>query len=208
VVGSTPDHALDRRHFVTRLYDEVVFLRTNAGVVGVRQPDRRGAGGIGAFADIGVPATARAKIVDLLVDGAEDRFVVLEALPRDFVHSAADSRLSSGESWKGTPMASPAARADGGGLPRPVETRLRNEHIAAVARLNRFDRQIAVPFICECSEHRCEELIRLTLGEFHAARIESDYLVAPGHQVEHARIVRVRDGLWLYEAESVRARGA
>ena len=57
------------------------------------------------------------------------------------------------------------------GFSRPDETRLRNEHIAAAARLNRFDRQIAVPFICECSEHRCEELIRLTLGEFDAARI-------------------------------------
>ena len=63
------------------------------------------------------------------------------------------------------------------------------------------DRQIAVPFVCECSEHRCEELIRLTLGQFDAARTESDYLVAPGHQVESARIVRVRDGLWLYRAE-------
>jgi hypothetical protein len=104
-------------------------------------------------------------------------------------------------------MVSSAARADGGGLLRPDETRLRNEHIAAAARLNRFDRQIAVPFICECSEHRCEELIRLTLGEFHAARIESDYLAAPGHQVEGARIVRVRDGLWLYRDEPVHARG-
>jgi hypothetical protein len=99
-------------------------------------------------------------------------------------------------------MASSAARANGGSLPRSDDTRLRNEHIASVARLNRFDRQIAVPFICECSEHHCEELIRLTLGEFHAARTESDYLVAPGHQVEHARIVRIRDGLWLYCTES------
>jgi hypothetical protein len=98
-------------------------------------------------------------------------------------------------------MASPAALANDGRLPRPDETRLRNDHIAAAARLNRFDRQIAVPFICECSEHRCEELIRLTLGEFQAARVESDYLVAPGHQVEAARIVRVREGLWLYRAE-------
>jgi hypothetical protein len=93
------------------------------------------------------------------------------------------------------------AHADGEGLSRPDETRLRNEHIAAAARINRFDRQIAVPFVCECSEHRCEELIRLTLGQFDSARSESDYLVAPGHQVESARIVRVRDGLWLYRAE-------
>jgi hypothetical protein len=98
-------------------------------------------------------------------------------------------------------MPSPAAHANGSGFPRPSETRLRNERIAATARSNRFDRQIAVPFICECSEPRCEELIRVTLGEFDAAREESDYLTAPGHQVDEARIVRVRDGLWLYRSE-------
>jgi hypothetical protein len=98
-------------------------------------------------------------------------------------------------------MLGPAKSADGGGLWRPDKTRLRNEHIAAVARLNRFDRQFAVPFICECSEHRCEELIRLTLSEFDVARRESDHLVAPGHRVERARIVRARAGLWLYCSE-------
>jgi hypothetical protein len=98
-------------------------------------------------------------------------------------------------------MVGSTALANGGSLPRPDVTRIRNGHIAAAARLDRLDRQIAVPFICECSEHRYEELIRLTLGEFHSARTESDYLVAPGHQVETARIVRVHDGLWLYRTE-------
>lgn len=55
-----------------------------------------------------------------------------------------------------------------------------------------------MPFICECSHDRCEELIRLTLTEFVAARVVCDYLVAPGHQVEDAEIVRVKDGVWLY----------
>jgi hypothetical protein len=167
----------------------------------VRQADRRRAGDVSALADIGVPAGILAEIVDFFVDSAENRLVVLEALPRELVHPSARSRLSNRESWKGTPMVGLVAHADGEGLSRPDETRLRNEHIAAAARINRFDRQIAVPFVCECSEHRCEELIRLTLGQFDSARSESDYLVAPGHQVESARIVRVRDGLWLYRAE-------
>jgi hypothetical protein len=202
VIGRTFDDALDLRHLVARLHDEVVSVRTDPRVFGVCQPDRGGAGDVGALADVGIPATARAEIVDFFVDSAEHLLVVLEALPCELVHPAPRSRLSNCESWKETVMAGPAPRADDGGLARPDETRLRNEHIAAAARLNRFDRQIAVPFICECSEHRCEELIRLTLGQFDAARVESDYLVAPGHQVESAQIVRVRDGLWLYRAEA------
>ncbi len=99
-------------------------------------------------------------------------------------------------------MIASVGQAGDSGLPRPDDTRLRNEHIAATAHTNRFDHEIAVPFICECSEHRCEDLIRLTLAQFEAARGESDYLVAPGHQVDRARIVRVRDGVWLYRAES------
>lgn len=99
----------------------------------------------------------------------------------------------------------PGAEAcvNGRGPARADETRLRNEHIAATARLNKFDHLIAVPFICECSAHRCEELVRLTLTQFEAARSESDYLVAPGHQVDNARIVRVRNGVWLYRVEPV-----
>jgi hypothetical protein len=208
VAGRALDDALDRRHFVTRLHDEVVWVRADPRVFGVWEPDRRGAGGICTLADVGVSFAACAEIVDFLVDRAENSLVVPEALPRELVHAAANSRLSNGESRKEAGMVNPAALANDGRLPRPVETRLRNDHIAAAARLNRFDRQIAVPFICECSDQRCEELIRLTLGEFHAARTESDYLVAPGHQVESARIVRVRHGLWLYHAEPGHARGA
>jgi hypothetical protein len=98
-------------------------------------------------------------------------------------------------------MPVPATQAEGSGLPRPAETRARNKRIATAARTNRFDAQIAVPFICECSEPRCEDLIRLTLGQFDAARTEGDYFVAPGHQIDGARIVRVRDGVWLYRTE-------
>jgi hypothetical protein len=96
----------------------------------------------------------------------------------------------------------PAVSSDRSGLSRPDETRLRNERIASTARANRFDRRVAVPFICECSEERCDELIRLRLGQFEEARRENHYLVAPGHQIEQGRVVRVNDGLWLFCAES------
>ena len=96
-------------------------------------------------------------------------------------------------------MAAPDLSADGP-RPRQDETRLRNDRIAATARQNKFDRTIAVPFICECSDPRCEELIRVTLPEYAAAREAADHLVAPGHQVDDAAIVRVRDSVWLYRA--------
>jgi hypothetical protein len=57
-----------------------------------------------------------------------------------------------------------------------------------------------VPFLCECSNRACEALLRITLDEYRLTRAAADFLVAPGHQVDHARIVRVRDAVWLYRA--------
>jgi hypothetical protein len=91
--------------------------------------------------------------------------------------------------------------AEGFPLPRPEATRLRNARIAHAARVHRFDTGVAVPFICECSEDRCEALMRLTLGEFTRLRSSCDYLVAPAHQVDDATIVRVTEGVWLYRGE-------
>jgi hypothetical protein len=54
--------------------------------------------------------------------------------------------------------------------------------------------------MCECSDDRCTELVRLTLAQYDDARSGGDYLVAPGHQVGEAHVVRVRDGCWLYRA--------
>jgi hypothetical protein len=99
-------------------------------------------------------------------------------------------------------MASPASWDEGRGLSRPDDARRRNARIAATARARRFDRATAVPFICECSEPTCEELIRLTLTQFATTRAESDYVVASGHEVDAGRIVRVRDGIWFYRVES------
>jgi hypothetical protein len=84
------------------------------------------------------------------------------------------------------------------GASRPDQMRARNERIAAAARHNRFDESLAVPFLCECNDSRCECLLRLTLVEYGSAREVADHIAAPGHQVDAAKIVRVRDGCWLY----------
>jgi hypothetical protein len=81
---------------------------------------------------------------------------------------------------------------------RCEELRRRNDRIAFNARTQRFGPEVLVPFMCECSDERCGELVRMTLERFEAGRSAADFLAAPGHQVEEARIVRVRDGVWLY----------
>ncbi len=81
---------------------------------------------------------------------------------------------------------------------RHLHVRARNTRIGEAARRHHFGRDAPVPFICECDDERCDALIRLTVEEYETARSTADYLVAPGHQVDHAQIVRVKDGCWLY----------
>lgn len=57
---------------------------------------------------------------------------------------------------------------------------------------------VAVPFICECSHERCEQLLRVTLTEYARLREACDHITVPGHQIDGATIVRVKDGVWLH----------
>ena len=84
---------------------------------------------------------------------------------------------------------------------RPAETRERNERIAAAAARHHFGRDVPVPFLCECSDVRCQEFLRMTLQVYRGARSGGDYLVAPGHRVEAATIVRIKELCWLYRNE-------
>jgi hypothetical protein len=84
---------------------------------------------------------------------------------------------------------------------RPQEVRRRNNRIAYNARTQQFAPETPVTFMCECSDERCAELVRLTLTRYADGRAGADYIVAPGHQVDAADIVRVRDGFWLYRTE-------
>ena len=54
---------------------------------------------------------------------------------------------------------------------RPDETRDRNERIAAAAKRHHFDRDLPVPFLCECSDERCDELLRMTLHAYRESLI-------------------------------------
>jgi hypothetical protein len=60
-----------------------------------------------------------------------------------------------------------------------------------------------VPFLCECADERCTEIVRLSLAEYEAVRADPTHFVnAPGHHVPFSHAVRViaqRDGYVIVE---------
>jgi hypothetical protein len=77
-----------------------------------------------------------------------------------------------------------------------------NERIAEVAvEYGLVDRP--VPFVCECSDESCAQLLRLLLGDYRYVRSNVRwFLHAPGHESEVPGIVRLveeRDGYAIVE---------
>jgi len=73
-------------------------------------------------------------------------------------------------------------------------------------RIQRAARDIGVepvPFICECADPACTELVRLGLDEYEDVRADSrHFLNAPGHEVNaegYARLVSQHDGYVVVE---------
>jgi hypothetical protein len=69
-----------------------------------------------------------------------------------------------------------------------------NERIERRARDAGIDEE-RIPFLCECYDVYCGEHLRLTLGEYEAARRDpAQFVVAQGHvRPDVERIVRVAD---------------
>jgi len=56
------------------------------------------------------------------------------------------------------------------------------------------------PFLCECEDLRCREMVRLTREEYEDVRSRPNrFLVAPGHGFTHARVVDDRGGFLVIE---------
>jgi hypothetical protein len=76
-----------------------------------------------------------------------------------------------------------------------------NEHIGVAAGV--FGIDSPVPFICECADARCSEIVRLTLEQYEEVRADSrHFLKVPGHEDAAegtARIVAERDGYVIVE---------
>jgi hypothetical protein len=76
-----------------------------------------------------------------------------------------------------------------------------NEHISAAAGAYGID--APVPFICECADARCSEIVRMTREEYEEVRAGSrHFLNVPGHQSAGggaAEIVAERNGYVIVE---------
>ncbi len=58
----------------------------------------------------------------------------------------------------------------------------------------------ATPFLCECGDSSCTELVRLSLEQYEHVRARANrFLVAPGHDEENARQVEEHDGYAIIE---------
>jgi hypothetical protein len=60
-----------------------------------------------------------------------------------------------------------------------------------------------VPFLCECAEPTCTELVRLSLVDYEAVRAQPRWFInAPGHDAaggSHVEVVGRRDGYVIVE---------
>ena len=76
-----------------------------------------------------------------------------------------------------------------------------NEHIAGEAA--RLDAEEPLPFICECADPACQELIRLARGEYERVRQHpARFAIAPGHDEgpeAFASVVERHDAVWIVE---------
>jgi hypothetical protein len=62
---------------------------------------------------------------------------------------------------------------------RPQLVRASNERVAKTAHRLRF--VSPVPFLCECNDPSCKELVSVVLDEYD--RSQSPWILAPGHTV-------------------------
>jgi hypothetical protein len=74
-----------------------------------------------------------------------------------------------------------------------------NERIQRAAETHAFAG--LVPFICECADERCTEIIRLRLAAYEAVRASATrFVVAPGHEEgESSRLVSDGEGYQVIE---------
>ena len=58
----------------------------------------------------------------------------------------------------------------------------------------------ATPYLCECDDPRCTEVIPLTRAQYEEIRAGSRiFVVAPGHQTQRDRVVAEHDGFTVIE---------
>jgi hypothetical protein len=68
-------------------------------------------------------------------------------------------------------------------------------------RVSELDGEAAIPFICECSDANCLEVVELTLPAYEDVRLQGEacFFVLPGHNGDGERVVRESDGFMVVE---------
>ena len=83
-------------------------------------------------------------------------------------------------------------------LPNEGIFREANERIAESAR--NLSLSGPAPFLCECEDGHCTELIPLELAEYEAARSHPErFFTAPGHSISSAQVVEENDRFQLID---------
>jgi uncharacterized C2H2 Zn-finger protein len=82
--------------------------------------------------------------------------------------------------------------------------RAANEQIAAAAAEGDLDTE-QLPFLCECAEPRCHEILRVRLDEYRHVRSSPRwFMTVPGHEEgpgSAAKLVENRDGYAIVEKQ-------
>jgi hypothetical protein len=78
-----------------------------------------------------------------------------------------------------------------------------NERIQRAARSHHFEASQGVPFICECADPNCREIVMLSLLDYEAVRAHPDrFFLVAGHEdaeATHERILEAEAGYAIVE---------
>jgi hypothetical protein len=78
-----------------------------------------------------------------------------------------------------------------------------NERMELAAASHRFEPGQGVPFLCECADVNCYEIVMLSLEDYRRVRADpSRFLLVAGHEeaeAEHERIVEAENGYAIVE---------
>lgn len=86
------------------------------------------------------------------------------------------------------------------------EARFRQANDAIHRKAEELEVDVA-PFLCECPDEQCRELVLLPLAEFRRLLARDvTFVVAPGHATEHETVLEARDGYDVIHKEGEEAR--
>jgi hypothetical protein len=84
-----------------------------------------------------------------------------------------------------------------------------NERLQRLARSHRFDPAQRVPFLCECADPSCQEIVMLSLTDYEAVRAHPNrFFLVAGHEnpeAAHERLLEAEQGYAVVERSEQQA---